>query len=207
MAWIPIALSRDVPEGTTRGVIVEGREYVVWRGASGSAQVWEDRCPHRGMRLSFGFVRGNSLNCLYHGWQYDAESRCRHIPAHPDLVVPSSIRANVYKSVENGGMIWLGASDDNAYLPVLSPRLPLASIAVEAGGDNLPALGERPFGEGAQLLVLERSGLLFYIGWHQVDAARMMLHVALADNADAERGMAALRGLRYELEAEAGHVH
>ena len=80
--WIPIALSRDVPVGVTRAVIVDTREVMIWRGEDGVAQVWEDRCPHRGMRLSLGFVRGNALNCLYHGWQYGAGANCLRIPAH-----------------------------------------------------------------------------------------------------------------------------
>ena len=61
MVWVPIALSRDVPMGTTRAVILDGQELVVWRGEGRTVQVWEDRCPHRGMRLSFGFVRGDAL--------------------------------------------------------------------------------------------------------------------------------------------------
>jgi Rieske [2Fe-2S] domain len=34
---------------------------VVWRGQDGKVHAWEDWCPHRGMRLSFGFARGKSL--------------------------------------------------------------------------------------------------------------------------------------------------
>ena len=34
--WVPIALGRDVPKGTTRAVIVEGRELARWRGDGGS---------------------------------------------------------------------------------------------------------------------------------------------------------------------------
>jgi phenylpropionate dioxygenase-like ring-hydroxylating dioxygenase large terminal subunit len=103
--WTPIALSRDIPNGSTRAVILDGRELVIWRAESGAARVWEDRCPHRGMRLSFGFVRGETLNCLYHGWQYGASGSCRKIPAHPDLTVPPTIRANAYASTETGGFI------------------------------------------------------------------------------------------------------
>ena len=60
--WVPIALGRDVPRATTRAVILGGEELVAWRAEGGAVAIWEDRCPHRGMRLSFGFVRGDS--CL-----------------------------------------------------------------------------------------------------------------------------------------------
>ena len=36
-----------------------GYRMVLWRGLDGTPYALEDRCPHRGMRLSFGFVRGN----------------------------------------------------------------------------------------------------------------------------------------------------
>ena len=69
-------------------------ELAVWRSASGRIAAWRDRCPHRGMRLSHGFVRGESLNCIYHGWTYGADGACRRIPAHPEVVPPATIRAD-----------------------------------------------------------------------------------------------------------------
>ena len=67
----------------------------MWRDSDGVAHVWEDRCPHRGMRLSLGFVRGDQIACLYHGWRYDAAGQCRYIPAHPQLTPPETIRVPV----------------------------------------------------------------------------------------------------------------
>ena len=52
--WTAVGLSGDWEPGAVAGVIVEGREWALWRGVSGKAHIWEDRCPHRGMRLSFG---------------------------------------------------------------------------------------------------------------------------------------------------------
>ena len=55
-AWHPVALSADIEPGIANGTRILGREIVVWRDASGAAHVWDDRCRHRGMRPSFGFV-------------------------------------------------------------------------------------------------------------------------------------------------------
>jgi phenylpropionate dioxygenase-like ring-hydroxylating dioxygenase large terminal subunit len=112
--WYPVALSGGVEPGSSCGTRVHGKEFVVWRDQAGVSHVWEDRCPHRGMRLSFGFVRGFHIACLYHGWQFDAAGQCRLIPAHPDITVPKTIRANRYPSMECLGIIWLqlpGESD------------------------------------------------------------------------------------------------
>lgn len=106
-AWYPVALSSDIEPGTSNGTRLFGREIVVWRDSDGAAHVWEDRCPHRGMRLSFGFVRGDQIACLYHGWRYDAAGQCRTIPAHPQLTPPETIRVPVFASAERMGMIWV----------------------------------------------------------------------------------------------------
>jgi nitrite reductase/ring-hydroxylating ferredoxin subunit len=193
--WVPIALSRDVPEGTTRAVILDGEERVVWRAADGNIQVWEDRCPHRGMRLSLGFVRGNSLNCLYHGWEYEAGAHCVRIPAHPDLKVPPSIMARAFPAREAGGMIWTETGEASGR-PVVRGAMPVASLAIEAPAT---ALFERIGGEhvaGCQLVIAILEGIAFQIGWHAVSHAKTMLHAALRADAEPATALGILRRLR-----------
>jgi nitrite reductase/ring-hydroxylating ferredoxin subunit len=132
--WSAIALSADIEPGTAAGARLAGRELVVWRDAAGEAHVFDDRCPHRGMKLSFGFVRGNEIACLYHGWRYDRAGLCRAIPAHPDLDVPATIRVARYTVSERLGLVWVSLSEEEPPPPVLSPdRLvtPLRSLFVE----------------------------------------------------------------------------
>ncbi len=144
--WVPIALSRDVPTGTTRAAVVDGQELAAWRGERGSVQVWEDRCPHRGMRLSFGFVRGDTLNCLYHGWEYGSRGNCRRIPAHPDLVVPATIKAHAYEATESGGMILVNFGKSEPP-PLIIAGLPIASLALDSTIETVLQLcGARPDG-------------------------------------------------------------
>jgi phenylpropionate dioxygenase-like ring-hydroxylating dioxygenase large terminal subunit len=128
--WVPVALSADVEAGTSTGTRIAGREFVVWRDSSGLAHVWEDRCPHRGMRLSFGFVRGDHLACLYHGWQFAADGQCRLIPAHPDIKVPSTIKATRFGCTERAGIIWSGPEDRSP--PDDGPATPVRTMAIEA---------------------------------------------------------------------------
>lgn len=197
--WIPVALSRDVPGGTTRAVVIDGDERVVWRAADGAVQVWEDRCPHRGMRLSFGFVRGNALNCLYHGWQYGSNSVCQRIPAHPDLTVPPSIKARAFPVEEAGGMIWTSAGEDNGAFAV-GEAAPLASLAVDAPAAAVLGVigGERV--AGRQLVAATIEGIGLNIGWHSVGPAKTMLHAALREGGDAAAALAVVRSLRAQAE-------
>jgi nitrite reductase/ring-hydroxylating ferredoxin subunit len=130
-AWTPVALSAAIEPSTSTGAVVNGTELVVWRDSTGNAHVWEDRCPHRGMRMSFGFVRGDHLACLYHGWQYDTAGQCRHIPAHPQLEVPQTIRMQTFAAAERNGVIWAGstAETDSASLPAeIEGLVPVRSL-------------------------------------------------------------------------------
>jgi len=138
--WHPVALSTSVEPGSSAGTHIDGKEYVVWRDNSGVVHVWEDRCPHRGMKLSFGFVRGDHIACLYHGWQYDTGGRCRYIPAHPDLEVPTTITVPVFTTIEAVGMIWTNAEPEASRLsPPMgtSETVPVRSLYVNSSADSL----------------------------------------------------------------------
>ena len=93
---------------------LQGEDLVVWRTAAGALQVWRDRCPHRGVRLSLGRVQGDRLACAYHGWEFDAGSgRCVAIPALADLTrVPGDVHAGVRDACESAGMVWVRTGTD-----------------------------------------------------------------------------------------------
>jgi phenylpropionate dioxygenase-like ring-hydroxylating dioxygenase large terminal subunit len=60
---------------------VLGVPLVLFRGQDGKAAALLDRCPHRNVPLSLGrVVAGGRLECAYHGWQFEGEGRCVHIP-------------------------------------------------------------------------------------------------------------------------------
>ena len=138
--WAPVALSRDVPSGSSTDTMLQGHAIALWRGSDGLVHAWDDRCPHRGMRLSLGFVREDRLVCLYHGWEYGSTGGCRHIPAHPDLDPPSSVRADRYRTAERYGMVWVdgrsgttrGEIEPAADMPPEYPATPACSVYVNA---------------------------------------------------------------------------
>ena len=51
------------------------QNIVLWRNENGEINVVEDRCPHRLLPLSQGLVRGNSLQCGYHGLAFDGTGK------------------------------------------------------------------------------------------------------------------------------------
>lgn len=137
--WTPVALLRDLPPLVVMPVTVDGVDLALWRSASGRIAAWADRCPHRGMRLSHGFVRGEALSCIYHGWSYAQSGQCQRIPAHPDLEPPEAIRVPVHHAAEAGGVIWVALDTVTTSPPALAGVQPLRSVTLDARFDPAAA--------------------------------------------------------------------
>jgi nitrite reductase/ring-hydroxylating ferredoxin subunit len=198
--WHPVALSHSIEAGSSAGTRLLDQELVVWRDHSGIAHVWEDRCPHRGMKLSFGFVRGDHIACLYHGWQYNSGGHCQYIPAHPALEVPKTIKVPVYSAHERNGMIWTTLSENPAPVPEEDePVVPLRSLYVGCGPDTaadalsvcrlVPFASEAP----AETMVSRVNDTLFavscaldrlLIGVQSISKTRTALHLSLCGPAE-----------------------
>ena len=107
--WHPIASSGDLPFRHVYHGQVVGRELAVWRADDGFVNVWENRCLHRGVRLSIGINDGAELKCQYHGWRYSNRSAaCVYIPAHPADSPSRTICNRVFPVREKYGLVWSG---------------------------------------------------------------------------------------------------
>jgi len=129
--WYPATLSTAVRPGKMRDQVLLGLPLLICRDSQGRLAALRDICPHRGMPLSFGYFDGTILECCYHGWQFDMEGRCRHIPA---LVAGSSLQVDkigvaTYPCEERDGYVWVYLPDpsDKTSAPPEVPRLPLLS--------------------------------------------------------------------------------
>lgn len=107
--WYPIASSSDLPKRHVYQAQLLGREFAVWRADDGYVNVWENRCLHRGVRLSIGINNGTELRCQYHGWRYaNRTAGCTYIPAHPADAPARTICNNTYPTQEAYGLVWAG---------------------------------------------------------------------------------------------------
>jgi hypothetical protein len=158
------------------------------------------------MKLSFGFVRDDHIDCLYHGWQYDTGGRCRYIPAHPDLTVPETIRVTAYSALERAGMIWT-TFDPQSVFP-LAPEeteqaVPVRSIYLECGReqvlDMLRPASFQPYRQsvaantefrslGSNLYTLSVAEDTLLIGVQTISGQRTALHIAIAGTLEAYEG-------------------
>jgi phenylpropionate dioxygenase-like ring-hydroxylating dioxygenase large terminal subunit len=139
--WYPIAACDDLPAAHIYQTQLCDEPLAVWRAADGHVNVWQDRCPHRGVRFSIGTVHANELRCRYHAWRFGSGSgACTFVPAHPDRKPADAIRATAYPSVERAGLVWTRLAGDQAAPPVLLPStVPMRAMPVNRAEDAVVA--------------------------------------------------------------------
>jgi ferredoxin-NADP reductase/nitrite reductase/ring-hydroxylating ferredoxin subunit len=164
--WYPIAASHDLPFRHVFHGQLLGREFAVWRADDGYVNVWENRCLHRGVRLSIGINDGRELKCQYHGWRYaNRTAGCTYIPAHPADAPARTITSRSFPAVERYGLVWssLDPPTDEPSIAALVRGTPLVlrGIPVNASADEvIERLGDyrfepvdSPGGDGAEIVV------------------------------------------------------
>src|SRR3982074_1873125 len=69
--WHGIYRGQDLPAGHAKPIRIMSEDYALYRGASGTAQGVDYRCPHRGAPIHLGWVEDDSIRCVHHGWKVD----------------------------------------------------------------------------------------------------------------------------------------
>jgi phenylpropionate dioxygenase-like ring-hydroxylating dioxygenase large terminal subunit len=108
--WYPAARSTEIRGQKLVTAMLLEVPLVLGRTADGKAFAMRDACPHRGIPLSYGRVEGNTVECSYHGWRFDACSgQCVEIPSltSQDKLKVERIFAGSYPCEERDGYIWV----------------------------------------------------------------------------------------------------
>jgi phenylpropionate dioxygenase-like ring-hydroxylating dioxygenase large terminal subunit len=124
MLWHPVALSTDLVDKPV-AVQLLGEAVVLWRDAQGVPHAWADKCPHRGAKLSLGRIEVDAqgvstLECAYHGWQFDGAGHCALVPALPAFSPPPAHCAKTFSAYEAYGLVWVQLDAAQTKLPVFA---------------------------------------------------------------------------------------
>jgi phenylpropionate dioxygenase-like ring-hydroxylating dioxygenase large terminal subunit len=103
--WYALTGSHNVG-GTPVRVERMGEPIVLWRDTGGALHAQEDRCPHRGARLSQGRVVDDTIACPYHGIMLDGSGRIAKVPALPGCPIEGRLALRTYATQERGGAIF-----------------------------------------------------------------------------------------------------
>ena len=126
--WYPALFSHELKDNDVKGVLIAGHEIAL-RRAKGKTYALQDRCLHRGVRMSRRplCLSDELMSCWYHGYSYGLEDGVlRTIVASPDDPILGKVRIRTYPVEEHNGMIFVFVGDED-YKPVppLSSDLPL----------------------------------------------------------------------------------
>ncbi len=106
-SWHPIAavgqLTDDHPIRPVR-VLSEG--LVLYRDKNGRVGLIQERCPHHGVLLAYGFVVDDALVCPYHQWHFDTEGNCWAAGYQSKRFEMPWSNATAYPVEEYGGLFW-----------------------------------------------------------------------------------------------------
>ncbi|MGB7260424.1 MAG: aromatic ring-hydroxylating dioxygenase subunit alpha [Albidovulum sp.] len=107
-AWYVAALDHEVTSAP-RQIKVLGEKIVTFRTTSGEPVALIEACPHRKLPLSKGRVKGDTIECGYHGLTFDCAGTCVRVPGQDRIPARANIRS--YPVVSRYGLIWIWMGD------------------------------------------------------------------------------------------------
>lgn len=117
--WYGAIWSQDLGDKPVARRILD-KPIVLFRTGDGTVAALDDVCPHRFVPLSLGkVVRGNHIQCAYHGLEFDSSGACTHNP-HTNGRIPPAARTTGYRAADRHGMIWVWLGEEEAD-PALIP--------------------------------------------------------------------------------------
>lgn len=108
--WFVVALSNELSIAEVKPLHYFDRDLVLFRTESGQAKVLDAICPHLGAHLGHGgTVKGESIACPFHGWEFNGEGYCTDVPYAKNMpakiVDKQCIR--YYEVKEDNQAVWM----------------------------------------------------------------------------------------------------
>jgi phenylpropionate dioxygenase-like ring-hydroxylating dioxygenase large terminal subunit len=140
-----VALVEDLPRDRPTGFSIHDARFVLFRDNEGTLGCLHDRCPHRAARLSDGQLIDGRLECLYHGWQFDAGGRCVGIPQLPrESAIPARACAASYAVVERQGIVWVWPGES---AEAEAEEIPVIPALDRPGFTTIDFMMDLPYGQ------------------------------------------------------------
>lgn len=107
-AWYVAALTPGI-DRTLKAVRLLSESIVLYRQQDGTPVALEDACPHRKLPLSMGRIKGDAVECGYHGLTFDCSGAC--IDAATQSRIPPFAKVRSYPVQDRYGLLWIWMGD------------------------------------------------------------------------------------------------
>lgn len=107
--WYVAAWSDELNHETPLERWILGEPVALYRDDEGRPVALEGRCPHRNYPLAKSAIRGDALECGYHGFTFASDGSCVRIPSQ--TTIPSVCRVKSYPLVEKWRWVWIWTGD------------------------------------------------------------------------------------------------
>jgi len=104
VTWYVAAWDHEITRDLQQ-IMVLGEKICVFRTEAGDLVGLEDACPHRKLPLSKGRIKGDTLECGYHGLTFNCAGQCVWAPGTGSI--PSNAKAHAYPLHEKYGLVWI----------------------------------------------------------------------------------------------------
>lgn len=146
--WWVAALASEVSRIPLDRTIL-GERVVMYRTEAGAPVALFGLCPHRHFPLVKGRLVGDELQCGYHGFKFNCEGRCTHIPSQSEI--PGAFKTRSYPVEERGPWIWIWTGATDLADPALIPDI--ASIGLGVPGWRVQPFAPRTHSARYTLLI------------------------------------------------------
>ena len=117
--WFQVAWSDEIAVGDVHRMHYFSRDMVAWRARSGRVAVMDAYCEHLGAHLGYGgHVEGETIQCPFHGWQWDADGRNVCIPYEPRPNRGNRMRTYPVTECNESVYIWHDVAGREPYFDV-----------------------------------------------------------------------------------------
>jgi renierapurpurin 18,18'-hydroxylase len=121
--WYAVTEAKAVATGKILPVTIWEQDIALFRDSQGQIQAVEDACPHKGVAMHKGQVKGDAIVCGYHGWEFSGQGDCLAIPYFPPGQKLPRACLRCFPVREQYGLIWLFPGD-----PARAETTPMLSI-------------------------------------------------------------------------------
>ncbi|MEQ8510427.1 MAG: aromatic ring-hydroxylating dioxygenase subunit alpha [Rhodospirillaceae bacterium] len=110
--WYAAGLSDEITNQAPTKVRMLGLDFVLFRDSKGQVHCLNDTCVHRGGSLGNGKIKGDCVQCPYHGWEFDGAGACQKVPSlGPGGKPPARARTDTYPVEERYGLVHVFLGD------------------------------------------------------------------------------------------------